>query len=173
MAYLTARVSRSEALPLGAAAMVWCAAHPYTRARGDSRACPLRLSPSYASGRCERSLRSMANRRHAVVLLVLCAVMWSTGRLLVKWMAWPARLAGVRSAITPHRPAALPAGVAPRLVVVAPEWRPGGCRLDAGLCRRHHAHHGRECHLSGVYRSALCRAAERLRSASPSAGAIG
>src|SRR5882672_7818185 len=76
MAYLTARVSRSEALPLGAAAMVWCAAHPYTRARGDSRACPLRLSPSYASGRCERSLRSMANRRHAVGLLVLCAVMW-------------------------------------------------------------------------------------------------
>jgi hypothetical protein len=37
MAYLTARGSRSEALPLGAAAMGWCAAHGYTRARGYSR----------------------------------------------------------------------------------------------------------------------------------------
>ncbi len=29
----------------------------------------------------------MADRRHAVVLLVLCAVMWSTGGLLIKWRA--------------------------------------------------------------------------------------
>jgi len=42
----------------------------------------------------------MADRRHAVVLLVLCAVMWSTGGLLIKWIAWPAfALAGIRSAI--------------------------------------------------------------------------
>ena len=40
-------------------------------------------------------------RRHAVALLVLCAVMWSTGGLLIKWIAWPAlAIAGIRSAIS-------------------------------------------------------------------------
>ena len=42
----------------------------------------------------------MAARSHAVVLLVLCAVLWSTGGLLIKWIAWPAlAVAGMRSAI--------------------------------------------------------------------------
>jgi drug/metabolite transporter (DMT)-like permease len=42
----------------------------------------------------------MATRRHAVVLLVLCAVLWSTGGILIKWLPGPAfAIAGVRSAI--------------------------------------------------------------------------
>src|ERR671923_15458 len=42
----------------------------------------------------------MATRRHAVVLLVLCAVLWSTGGLLIKWLPGSAfAIAGVRSAI--------------------------------------------------------------------------
>jgi len=42
----------------------------------------------------------MAARRHAVGLLVLCAVLWSTGGLLIKCIAWPAlAVAGMRSAI--------------------------------------------------------------------------
>jgi drug/metabolite transporter (DMT)-like permease len=42
----------------------------------------------------------MAARPHAVVLLVLCAVLWSTGGLLIKWIPWPAfATAGLRSAI--------------------------------------------------------------------------
>src|SRR5215475_1364686 len=42
----------------------------------------------------------MATRRHAVGLLVLCAVLWSTGGLLIKWLPGPAfAIAGVRSAI--------------------------------------------------------------------------
>ena len=42
----------------------------------------------------------MAARHHAVGLLVLCAVLWSTGGLLIKWIAWPAlALAGMRSGI--------------------------------------------------------------------------
>ena len=57
----------------------------------------------------------MADRRHAVVLLVLCAVMWSTGGLLVKWIAWPAfALASVRSAIA-----------AAVLLLFLREWRRG------------------------------------------------
>ena len=42
----------------------------------------------------------MTTRRHAVVLLVLCAVLWSTGGVLIKWLPGPAfAIAGVRSAI--------------------------------------------------------------------------
>ena len=42
----------------------------------------------------------MATRRHAVVLLVLCAVLWSTGGILIKWLLGSAfAIAGVRSAI--------------------------------------------------------------------------
>jgi drug/metabolite transporter (DMT)-like permease len=42
----------------------------------------------------------MAARRHAVVLLVLCAVLWSTGGLVITWIAWPAlAVAGLRSAL--------------------------------------------------------------------------
>ena len=42
----------------------------------------------------------MAARSHTAVLLVLCAVLWSTGGLLIKWIAWPAlAVAGMRSAI--------------------------------------------------------------------------
>ena len=42
----------------------------------------------------------MATRRHAVVLLVLCAVLWSTGGILIKWLPGSAfAIAGVRSAI--------------------------------------------------------------------------
>jgi drug/metabolite transporter (DMT)-like permease len=42
----------------------------------------------------------MAARRYAIVLLVLCAVLWSTGGILIKWIALPAlTLAGMRSAI--------------------------------------------------------------------------
>ena len=42
----------------------------------------------------------MAARRYAAVLLVLCAVLWSTGGLLIKWITWPAlAVAGMRSAI--------------------------------------------------------------------------
>jgi drug/metabolite transporter (DMT)-like permease len=45
-------------------------------------------------------MRLLVARRHAVALLVLCAVLWSTGGLLIKWMAWPAlAIAGIRSAI--------------------------------------------------------------------------
>ena len=71
----------------------------------------------------------MANRRHGLpVLLVLCAVMWSTGGLLVKWMAWPAfALAGRAQCHRHHRPAALPAGVALRLV----GWRLSGALAGA------------------------------------------
>jgi len=42
----------------------------------------------------------MATRRHAVGLLVLCAVLWSTGGILIKWLPGPAfAIAGVRSTI--------------------------------------------------------------------------
>ena len=42
----------------------------------------------------------MAARLYAVVLLVLCAVLWSTGGILIKWIAWPAlAIAGMRSGI--------------------------------------------------------------------------
>jgi drug/metabolite transporter (DMT)-like permease len=42
----------------------------------------------------------MATRRHAVGLLVLCAVLWSTGGILIKWLPGSAfAIAGVRSAI--------------------------------------------------------------------------
>jgi drug/metabolite transporter (DMT)-like permease len=42
----------------------------------------------------------MAARRYAVVRLVLCAVLWSTGGILIKWIAWPAlAVAGMRSGI--------------------------------------------------------------------------
>jgi drug/metabolite transporter (DMT)-like permease len=42
----------------------------------------------------------MAARSRAVVLLVLCAVLWSTGGLLIKWIAWPAlAVASMRSAL--------------------------------------------------------------------------
>lgn len=42
----------------------------------------------------------MATRCHAVGLLVLCAVLWSTGGLLIKWLPGSAfAIAGVRSAI--------------------------------------------------------------------------
>jgi len=42
----------------------------------------------------------MASRRYALVLLVLCAVLWSTGGILIKWIALPAlAIAGMRSAI--------------------------------------------------------------------------
>src|SRR5919109_3460986 len=42
----------------------------------------------------------MAARRYAVGLLVLCAVLWSTGGILIKWIAWPAlAIAGMRSGI--------------------------------------------------------------------------
>ena len=42
----------------------------------------------------------MDARHHAVCLLVLCAVLWSTGGLLIKWIAWPAlAVAGMRSGI--------------------------------------------------------------------------
>jgi len=55
----------------------------------------------------------MAGRRHAVMLLVLCAVLWSTGGLLIKWIAWPAlAVAGLRSAIA-----------AAVLLLVLREWR--------------------------------------------------
>jgi len=56
----------------------------------------------------------MAARRHAAVLLVLCAVLWSTGGLLIKWIAWPAlAVAGMRSALA-----------AIVLLCVLREWRP-------------------------------------------------
>jgi drug/metabolite transporter (DMT)-like permease len=42
----------------------------------------------------------MAARSYAIVLLVLCAVLWSTGGILIKWIAWPAlAVAGMRSGI--------------------------------------------------------------------------
>src|SRR5262245_28791061 len=42
----------------------------------------------------------MATRRHAVGLLVLCAVLWSTGGILIKWLPGPAfAIAGVRSVL--------------------------------------------------------------------------
>jgi len=42
----------------------------------------------------------MTARSYAAILLVLCAVLWSTGGLLIKWIAWPAlAVAGMRSAI--------------------------------------------------------------------------
>src|SRR5205807_5810992 len=48
----------------------------------------------------ERSACVMTARSYAAVLLVLCAVLWSTGGLLIKWIAWPAlAVAGMRSAI--------------------------------------------------------------------------
>ena len=56
----------------------------------------------------------MATRSYAAVLLVLCAVLWSTGGLLIKWIAWPAlAVAGMRSAIA-----------AIVLLLVLREWRP-------------------------------------------------
>ena len=45
-------------------------------------------------------MRLLVARRHAVALLVLCAVLWSTGGLLIKWIAWPAlAVAGMRSGL--------------------------------------------------------------------------
>jgi drug/metabolite transporter (DMT)-like permease len=42
----------------------------------------------------------MTARRYALVLLVLCAVLWSTGGILIKWIALPAlAFAGMRSGI--------------------------------------------------------------------------
>ena len=42
----------------------------------------------------------MVTRRYAVGFLVLCAVFWSTGGILIKWLPGPAfAIAGVRSAI--------------------------------------------------------------------------
>src|SRR5439155_23040777 len=94
----------------------------------------------------------MAARSHAAVLLVLCAVLWSTGGLLIKWIAWPAlAVAGMRSAIA-----------AIVLLLVLREWRAGGRRFNAGLCLRYQADHRRERHLPAVYRPALCRPAEPL-----------
>jgi len=56
----------------------------------------------------------MAARSRAAILLVLCAVLWSTGGLLIKWIAWPAlAVAGMRSAIA-----------AIVLLCVLREWRP-------------------------------------------------
>ena len=56
----------------------------------------------------------MAARRHAVFLLVLCAVLWSTGGLLIKSIAWPAlAVAGLRSALA-----------AVVLMLALREWRP-------------------------------------------------
>src|SRR5262249_38720958 len=50
--------------------------------------------------RGERSNPCMATRRDAVVLLVLCAVLWSTGGILINGLPGPAfAIAGVRSAI--------------------------------------------------------------------------
>ena len=55
----------------------------------------------------------MAAHSYAAVLLVLCAVLWSTGGLLIKWIAWPAlAVAGMRSAIA-----------AIVLLLVLREWR--------------------------------------------------
>src|SRR5262245_20039279 len=55
----------------------------------------------------------MAARSHAAVLLVLCAGLWSTGGLLIKWIAWPAlAVVGMRSAIA-----------AIVLLLVLREWR--------------------------------------------------
>jgi drug/metabolite transporter (DMT)-like permease len=55
----------------------------------------------------------MAARRNAIVLLVLCAVLWSTGGVLIKGIAWPAlAIAGMRSALA--------AGV---LLLALREWR--------------------------------------------------
>ena len=104
----------------------------------------------------------MATRRHAVVLLVLCAVLWSTGasssngcqgrRLLLPGCAVPSRpwSCSWRS------------GVARPLVVVAWERCTGGRRLDAGFCHRHQADHRRERDLPRVYRAAVRGAAEPL-----------
>src|SRR5262245_47445386 len=50
----------------------------------------VRATMPWAHHRCERSACSMAARHHAIGLLVLCAVLWSTGGLLIKWIAWPA-----------------------------------------------------------------------------------
>ena len=56
----------------------------------------------------------MAARSRAAILLVLCAVLWSTGGLLLKWIAWPAlAVAGMRSALA-----------AIVLLYVLREWRP-------------------------------------------------
>ena len=44
----------------------------------------------------------MATRRHAVVLLVLCAVLWSTGGLLIKWL--PGRRLLLPVCAVPSRP---------------------------------------------------------------------
>ncbi|HEY5865168.1 MAG TPA: DMT family transporter [Candidatus Tectomicrobia bacterium] len=57
----------------------------------------------------------MAPRRYAAGLLVLCAVLWSTGGLLIKWIAWPAlAVAGLRSALA-----------AVVLLLFLREWRGG------------------------------------------------
>src|SRR5262245_33063257 len=70
-----------------------------TRPPGHLPTCPAQRMPG-AHHRYERSARSMAARHHAVCLLVLCAVLWSTGGLLIKWIAWPAlAVAGMRSGI--------------------------------------------------------------------------
>src|SRR4030095_3352169 len=59
-----------------------------------------RPGPPCEPGCDERSAYVMTARSHAAVLLVLCAVLWSTGGLLIKWIAGPAlAVAGMRSAI--------------------------------------------------------------------------
>ena len=104
----------------------------------------------------------MATRRHAVVLLVLCAVLWSTGGIspvLARVGVCSCRCAQC------HRgrgPAPGAPGVARPLVVVAWERGTGGRRLDAGFCRRHQADHRRERDLPRVYRAAVRGAAEPL-----------
>src|ERR1043166_7622461 len=62
----------------------------------------------------KRSASVMAARSSAAALLMLCAVLWSTGGLLIKWIAWPAlAVAGMRGAIA-----------AIVLLCVLREWRP-------------------------------------------------
>src|SRR5262245_24261182 len=77
-----------------------------------------RIGSPYKACDDERSAYVMAARRRAVVLLVLCAVLWSTGGLLIKWIAWPAlAVAGMRSA-----------NAALVLLCVLREWRTGYAR---------------------------------------------
>src|SRR6266705_3359710 len=59
-----------------------------------------RIGPPYNACDDERSASVMVARSRAAILLVLCAVLWSTGGLLIKWITWPAlAVAGMRSAL--------------------------------------------------------------------------
>src|SRR4029450_9487838 len=90
----------------------------------------------------ERSASVMAARSRAAILLVLCAVLWSTGGLLITWIAWPAlAVAGMRSALA-----------AIVLLCVLREWRPrwswwlgsgalAGGGANVGLFRGTPTHH--------------------------------